>query len=360
MSGSRPHAARGGLSEQHLGDRLAAFVDGELGHDARERVLAHLATCPRCKADADAQRRLKSVFAQTAPPPPSQSFLERLQGLPGGPGAGTAGPFGGGPLGGGPGRSAGRAAAGAGHAPAPSGALAPAAPFGGLSGPAHPPRPGRPQTGARPPAGPGGFPYAPARPSFAPGRSPLAPALALAGEGRGFRIHDLGRPEPAEPGRTASRGRRFAFAAAGAVSLAALALGGVSSGAPTDGPAEARGSSATPQRAQSVLGVPAESTRRRTTGGPAPLSAQGGTRGAPVRPTLLSAPLNPGGTTTGVVPAVVRPPLLPGPAPVYSAAALRTPPHSVPDTFLRPPAEQARPVTAEAALPTPPALPPGR
>lgn len=353
MSGSRPHAARGGLSEQHLGDRLAAFVDGELGHDARERVLSHLATCPRCKADADAQRRLKSVFAQTAPPPPSQSFLERLQGLPGGPGPGAAGSLGGGP--GGPGW----AGTGAGRAPGASGALAPSAPFGGLSGPVHPHHPGRHRTGARPSAGPGGFPYAPARPSFAPGRSPLAPAPVLAGEGRGFRIHDLGRPEPGESARTASRGRRFAFAAAGAVSLAALALGGVSSGAPTDGPAEARGSNATPQRAQSVLGMPGESTRRRTTGGPAPLSAQGGTRGAPVRPTLLSAPLNPGGTTTGVVPAVVRPPLLPGSTPVYSAAALRTPPHSVPDTFLRPPAEQARPVTAEA-LATPPALPPGR
>ncbi|MFE7603373.1 zf-HC2 domain-containing protein, partial [Streptomyces sp. NPDC057494] len=31
--------------------RLAALVDGELGHDARERVLAHLATCARCKAE---------------------------------------------------------------------------------------------------------------------------------------------------------------------------------------------------------------------------------------------------------------------------------------------------------------------
>ncbi|WP_139121227.1 anti-sigma factor family protein, partial [Streptomyces sp. SolWspMP-sol7th] len=50
MSGSRPPAARRCLSEQHLGDRLAAFVDGELDHDARERVLSHLATCPRCKA----------------------------------------------------------------------------------------------------------------------------------------------------------------------------------------------------------------------------------------------------------------------------------------------------------------------
>ncbi|MCW8220014.1 zf-HC2 domain containing protein, partial [Streptomyces griseolus] len=26
-------------AEQHLGDRLAALVDGELKHDARERVL---------------------------------------------------------------------------------------------------------------------------------------------------------------------------------------------------------------------------------------------------------------------------------------------------------------------------------
>ncbi|MER5782063.1 zf-HC2 domain-containing protein, partial [Streptomyces mobaraensis] len=33
------------------GARLAALVDGELGHDARERVLAHLATCWTCKAE---------------------------------------------------------------------------------------------------------------------------------------------------------------------------------------------------------------------------------------------------------------------------------------------------------------------
>lgn len=70
-------------AEQHLGDRLAALIDGELKHDARERVLAHLATCAKCKAEAAAQRRLKSVFAQSAPPSPSEGFLARLQGLPG-------------------------------------------------------------------------------------------------------------------------------------------------------------------------------------------------------------------------------------------------------------------------------------
>ena len=74
---------RGHLAEQHLGDRLSALVDGELGHESRDRVLAHLATCAKCKAEADAQRRLKNVFAEMAPPPPSESFLARLQGLPG-------------------------------------------------------------------------------------------------------------------------------------------------------------------------------------------------------------------------------------------------------------------------------------
>lgn len=84
-------------SNQHLGDRLSALVDGELGHEVRERVLAHLATCAKCKAEADAQRRLRNVFSEPAPPPPSEGFLARLQGLPGG-----GDPHGGGsPLGGG-------------------------------------------------------------------------------------------------------------------------------------------------------------------------------------------------------------------------------------------------------------------
>ncbi|WP_443056598.1 anti-sigma factor family protein [Streptomyces sp. NBC_00667] len=145
MSGARPSPA-----EQHLGDRLAALVDGELSHDARERVLAHLATCPKCKAEADAQRRLKTMFVESAPPPLSAGLLARLQGLPGGD---PAGPSSGAPGGG-----------------------APTAAFGYVA--------------------------------------PAAPREAL-------RIHEVGRAH--EPGRPR---RRFAFVAAGAVSLAALALGG--------------------------------------------------------------------------------------------------------------------------------------
>lgn len=77
MTGSSPTPA-----EQHLGDRLAALVDGELKHDVRDRVLAHLATCPKCKAEADAQRRLKNVFAQSAPPPPPKGCSRGSKGCP--------------------------------------------------------------------------------------------------------------------------------------------------------------------------------------------------------------------------------------------------------------------------------------
>ncbi|NLU67302.1 zf-HC2 domain-containing protein [Streptomyces sp. HNM0574] len=191
-------------AEAHLGDRLAALVDGELGHDARERVLAHLATCHSCKAEADAQRSLKSVFADAAPPPPSDGLLARLQGLPAGGPEGPPGP-------GGPGlphHGSANAPGGYGSSPLPHherdvrrngarrGGFAPAAagsPFAGL-----------PVTSPGWPAGglPGGR----------DGGSALTP-------GRGFRVH-----EGTE--RSSSRGRRFAFAAAGAFSLAAIALGG--------------------------------------------------------------------------------------------------------------------------------------
>ncbi|MER0242544.1 zf-HC2 domain-containing protein [Streptomyces sp. HSW2009] len=172
-------------AEQHLGDRLAALVDGELGHDARERVLAHLATCPRCKDEADAQRRLKSVFAQTAPPPPSEGFLARLQNLPAGPLTGEDGPS-------------------------------------PLDGPVT----GREVFDMRDEA----FSF--------------LPPSAGATRQRGFRIHEVDRALP--------RSRRFAFAAAGAVSLAAVALGGaLPLDAAVDSPrsrAEGNGNATTPLR----------------------------------------------------------------------------------------------------------------
>ncbi|MFI6346534.1 anti-sigma factor family protein [Streptomyces sp. NPDC050560] len=222
MSGSRPTPA-----EQHLGDRLAALVDGELSHDARERVLAHLATCARCKAEADAQRRLKSVFAEAAPPPPTESFLARLQGL-----AACGGdddePFGGG----------------------------------------H------------------GFRDSPF--SLAP--RPTTPALP--GDDGGFRIHEVGR---GESDRSASRGRRFAFAAAGAVSLAAIALGGVTAGAPTlAGDSGGSGSNVTPVRAPGATVSTAAETGRRRGGAPVTKGRGGGPLATPQSRVEASAPLVPG------------------------------------------------------------------
>jgi hypothetical protein len=43
----------------HLGERLSAFVDGELGHEQRDRVLAHLAKCEPCRLETAALRLLK-------------------------------------------------------------------------------------------------------------------------------------------------------------------------------------------------------------------------------------------------------------------------------------------------------------
>ncbi|WP_406092877.1 zf-HC2 domain-containing protein [Streptomyces sp. NBC_01013] len=187
MSGTGPTSA-----EQHLGDRLAALVDGELKHDARDRVLAHLATCAKCKAEAAAQRRLKSVFAQSAPPSPSEGFLARLQGLPGGPGGdddGRGRPWGD------PGRFA-------------DGVLPVMRPPGSR---AESPADGSP---------PASFGYLPTL----HGSTAVLPAGPA---GSVFRIHEVGR----EGDRSPWRGRRFAFAAASAVSLAAIALGGA---LPTD------------------------------------------------------------------------------------------------------------------------------
>ena len=46
----------------HLGGDLTAFVDGELDHAARDRVLVHLGRCPDCRQEVDLLRGLKSVL----------------------------------------------------------------------------------------------------------------------------------------------------------------------------------------------------------------------------------------------------------------------------------------------------------
>ncbi|WP_327727927.1 anti-sigma factor [Streptomyces sp. NBC_00487] len=328
MSGSRPTPA-----EQHLGDRLSALIDGELGHEARDRVLAHLATCAKCKTEADEQRRLKNVFAEAAPPPPSESFLARLQMLPAG-GDGD----GGSPLSGGFGGRLGGAAGGPGL-PGDASDSRDFADFGvfGPGGDAFGYVPSGPHGGALTPSegrgllgggrGPSGGRGFLGDRGFLSGRGFLGDRGALGDRGflggarglsgdadgrpdreeraaddtgvtgdRGFRIHDVSRQE-AE--RSASRGRRFAFVAAGAVSLAAIALGGVTNGMPVE-TAGARGgsgagSNVTPLRTQASGTLPSpESQRRRGAVGPLLGQGQQSLGEVPIAPTEISAPLLPG------------------------------------------------------------------
>ncbi|QMU75194.1 zf-HC2 domain-containing protein [Streptacidiphilus sp. PB12-B1b] len=202
-------------ADQHLGERMAAFVDGELDHDARERVLSHLATCAACLARAEEERRLKSRLQAAAAPGPSGPLLSRLMAIsmesdedrgapPSGGGGGqiVRGVFGGNSLGSG-------------------GAV-----FGsGLFG--------RGALGAEHPV-PGVDPRAERSMPFRGGPRPIAARMDAMDD-------PMRRPDrPAEPVRSATagslaRGRRFAFAAAGAFSVAAVALGSAVTGVTASG-----------------------------------------------------------------------------------------------------------------------------
>ncbi|MEU0936597.1 MULTISPECIES: anti-sigma factor [unclassified Embleya] len=65
----------------HLDDKLAAYVDGELGHEAREKVLAHLAECADCRVEAEEQRQVKQLLGKVAQPGPSGDLMARLLAL---------------------------------------------------------------------------------------------------------------------------------------------------------------------------------------------------------------------------------------------------------------------------------------
>lgn len=321
-------------AEQHLGDRLAALVDGELGHDSRERVLAHLATCRSCKVEADAQRRLKSVFADAAPPPPSDGLLARLQGLPAADGEGLNPP--GSPGGDGPGGGVLRDLLAARGAPRRRGKPgAEESHFGGAT--------------------PFGAPADSQGPAFErlpggrDGHSALTPSS-------GFRVHE---PERSSPWRH----RRFAFAAAGAVSVAALALGGAfGSGANSAPPVAAGdgGGSAVgkPRTAANGTGADRDGRRRGTggeqSGGSASLEvATGGVSGVPlhaVRP--AAAPAAPQSRIAHAYPllrdAMFAPPLIRAARPSF--------PSTAPDDTLPGEAPQRR-TSVTTALPSSPLAP---
>ncbi|MER7368120.1 anti-sigma factor family protein [Nonomuraea wenchangensis] len=71
----------------HLGERVSALVDGELGHHERERALAHLTFCADCRAEVESVRalkaRLRSLESPAMPADLTMSLLRMAE--PGGP-----------------------------------------------------------------------------------------------------------------------------------------------------------------------------------------------------------------------------------------------------------------------------------
>ncbi|MDX6287820.1 MAG: hypothetical protein QOG53_3305 [Frankiales bacterium] len=65
----------------HLGDRLSAFIDGELDHDARERVLVHLARCRDCLQAVDAERQTKTRLTAAVGPDLPPGLAAKLTGI---------------------------------------------------------------------------------------------------------------------------------------------------------------------------------------------------------------------------------------------------------------------------------------
>jgi anti-sigma factor RsiW len=65
----------------HLGQRLSALIDGELGHADRDRVLVHLARCEACRAEAVALRMLKRRMNALGGAAADSALTHRLMGL---------------------------------------------------------------------------------------------------------------------------------------------------------------------------------------------------------------------------------------------------------------------------------------
>ncbi|GHC76733.1 hypothetical protein GCM10007079_13320 [Nocardiopsis terrae] len=66
----------------HLGERLSALIDGELGAAEHERALIHLAKCEPCRFEADMMRRLKRRLTGLGEPEPDMDFMGRLMSRP--------------------------------------------------------------------------------------------------------------------------------------------------------------------------------------------------------------------------------------------------------------------------------------
>lgn len=71
-----------GGAPAHLGTGAAALVDGQLGQDAYDRAMAHLACCELCRREVAAQRQVKRRLYELSPPSLGDELTRRLLDLP--------------------------------------------------------------------------------------------------------------------------------------------------------------------------------------------------------------------------------------------------------------------------------------
>jgi hypothetical protein len=65
-----------------LGARAAALADGMLGPAEAERALAHVAACPRCRADLLAQREMRALLRGLSAPQVPGDVVASVSGIP--------------------------------------------------------------------------------------------------------------------------------------------------------------------------------------------------------------------------------------------------------------------------------------
>lgn len=70
-----PSPRRFGSTEHLSTEALAAFVDGELPMTAQLRATHHLALCPQCSAEVDAQRQARAALRDDCTPLTAPSTL---------------------------------------------------------------------------------------------------------------------------------------------------------------------------------------------------------------------------------------------------------------------------------------------
>lgn len=69
------------MTEKHLGESVAAVADGQLSGAARDRALAHLASCVACRGQVEFHRAMRGRLAALEVPAPPVEVTARLLAL---------------------------------------------------------------------------------------------------------------------------------------------------------------------------------------------------------------------------------------------------------------------------------------